>query len=405
MADSPDTPSAAIPDLSDNAESSDFVDVDEIIACTPLAEHKIRANHYFSWMGDDAPILKKPVNNIPEAIEALQAISLLLRFSRLFMGAKVMDFGAGTCWLSRDLALLGCDVTAVDISDRALALGKKFNERHPFAAQMSINYHAFDGENLDLPDESFDNIVCFSAFHHVAAETTLLKHFHRVLRPGGIAAFYESGPHHASTPASQMEMRQYGVIERGIDTDRIWRAAAEIGFADMKLAQFMPQPVLVSPTDFNEMLTGPTTVEFGPGFYNLRPFFLYKAGERALDSRSGQGLIAEITGLLTELPDGNFVGKLTIKNIGKALWLPSKLNKGGICLSSRLINAENKVVQPSYKSWWVIDREVAPGDSITVEIDIPAPPSPDLRLSIGLVAQRVAHFDGPGNARFLVSSP
>jgi SAM-dependent methyltransferase len=371
---------------------ADFIDAEEIVRNTPLAEHVKRADHYFAWMGDDAGILKKPYNSVAEAAETLQGMSLILRFSDLFPGARVMDFGAGSCWLARDLALLGCDVTAVDISEKALALGKRFNDKLPFAADMTIDYHVFDGENLGLPDGYFDNIVCFASFHHVAAEDQLLKHFHRVLRPGGIASFYEPGPNHSRHPQSQAEMRQYGVIERDIDIGRIWRSAQAAGFADIKLARFLPEPKLVGLAEFDAMLARPASVDFGTAYANVRPFFLYKAGLRELDSRFGRGLAAKIDAKLSGL-------KLHIEltNIGEARWLPSNRKKGGVCIASKLLDENGHVLDAHYCNWWVIDRDIEPGGSFTADVEVPAPPRPGLRLSLGLVADRVAHFDGPGN--------
>ena len=384
-------------------DPTDFVDVNAIIQKTSLAEHIARADHYFSWMGDDASILKKPFNNVAEAAETLQGVSLLLRFSDLFPGAKVVDFGAGTAWLSRDLALLGCEVTAVDISAAALELGKRANEKHPFAKEMSISYQSFDGANLDLPSNHFDNIICFSSFHHVAAEQALLQHFHRILRPGGIVSFYEPGPHHSRQPQSQQEMRHYGVIERDIDIDRIWQTASEIGFVDLRLAKYMPDPALVSMSDFARLLTEPVSLDLAPSYFNIRPFFLYKAGQRKLDSRFGRGLTASITAQTVALADGRFRATITLGNIGEASWLPSTTPKGGVCISSRLLDDQDHVLDAHFASWWVIDRHIEPGESFTVEVEIPAPPRPGLRLALGLVADRVAHFDGPGNIPCIIA--
>jgi len=370
----------------------DFIDAEQIIRTTPLEEHVKRADHYFAWMGDDAGILKKPFNSVAEAAETLQGMSLMLRFSDLFPGARVMDFGAGSCWLARDLALLGCDVTAVDISEKALALGKRFNDRLPFASEMTIDYHAFDGENLGLPNGYFDNIVCFASFHHVAAEDALLNHFHRVLRPGGIASFFEPGPNHSRHPQSQAEMRQYGVIERDIDIGRIWNSAQQAGFIDIKLARYLPEPSLVGLGEFDAMLAGPTTLDLGTAYANVRPFFLYKAGSRDLDSRFGRGLVARIEASLTR-----DTLHIELTNIGEALWLPSNRKKGGVCITSKLLDEENRVLEAHYCNWWVIDRDIAPGEKFVADVEVPAPPRKGLRLSLGLVADRVAHFDGPGN--------
>ncbi|MDO9713838.1 class I SAM-dependent methyltransferase [Paracraurococcus lichenis] len=379
-----------------------FVDVRSVMARYTLEEHAARADNYFAWMGDDASILKKPFNQIAEAVESLQALSLILRFSELFPGARVMDFGAGTCWLSRDLALLGCDVTAVDVSAKALALGRRHNERHPFAQDMRISYEVFNGRDLPLPDAQFDNIVCFSSFHHVADEPAVLAHFHRVLRPGGIVAFSEPGPQHSRQPQSQQEMRQYGVIERDIDVHAIWRTASALGFADLRLIRYMPEPDLVSLDSFEAMLAGPVSVEFARPYTNVRPFLLYKAGERAADSRMGRGLAGRIQATLAHQPDGGIRASVRVTNTGTARWLPSTQAWGGVCISSSLMDGDGIILDPHYATWWVIGRELASNESCDVEIDIPAPPRPGLRLSLCFVADRVARFEGADGAPYIL---
>jgi 2-polyprenyl-3-methyl-5-hydroxy-6-metoxy-1,4-benzoquinol methylase len=386
----------------DAVTAAALIDADALARDTPIDHHIARADHYFSWMDDRSPILKKPFNHAGEAAETLLGLSLLLRFADLFPGARVMDFGAGSCWLSRDLALLGCDVTAVDISRNALDLGRRFNDKHPFADEMTIDYHCFDGVNLGLPDGYFDTIVCFASFHHVADQDQVLRHFHRLLQPGGIAAFIEPGPVHSRQPQSQLEMRNYGVLERDIDVHRIWRTAEALGFSDIKLARYMPDPSLLGLAEFDAMLAGRSPVDLGPSYFNSRPFFLTKAGERRLDSRFGRGLVARISAEnLGPSADGVRLA-VRLDNIGSAVWLPSQRAKGGVCISSKLLDQDHRVLEAHYANWWVIDREVAPGESFSAEVTLTIAPAAGHFLSIGLVADRVAHFDGPGNLPCIV---
>ncbi len=42
-----------------------------------------------------------------------------------------------------------------------------------------------DAENLDLPDESFDGVVCESMFEHVEHPERVVSEIRRILRPGG----------------------------------------------------------------------------------------------------------------------------------------------------------------------------------------------------------------------------
>ena len=100
------------------------IDFRDVVARYSFAEHAARADHYFAALDLSSPVARKPFASPHEAAELCVGVAALLPDLLLFPGARVLDFGAGTCWMSRLLAMLGCHVTAVDVSRKALALGE-----------------------------------------------------------------------------------------------------------------------------------------------------------------------------------------------------------------------------------------------------------------------------------------
>ena len=94
----------------------------------------------------------------------------------------MLDFGAGGCWLSRILALLGCQVTATDISTKALQFGRELMDKDPLSKYLQIAYVPLLENRMPFADASFDRIVCFDALHHCADQKNVIREFHRVLR-------------------------------------------------------------------------------------------------------------------------------------------------------------------------------------------------------------------------------
>jgi SAM-dependent methyltransferase len=107
--------------------------------------------------------------------------------------ADVLDFGCGLGKASLELAPICKSVRGIDISD--VAVGKA-NERAAELGYGHCRYIAMNAEQLDFPDASFDVVFGMAIIHHldIAASCGEIR---RVLRPGGIAIFYEPLGHNA----------------------------------------------------------------------------------------------------------------------------------------------------------------------------------------------------------------
>ena len=94
---------------------------------------------------------------------------------RLRLG-RVLDLGAGTGKLTRQLIALGADVVAVEPGDEMRAVLAK--------AVPGVDVRAGSAEAIPLEDASVDAITVGQAFHWFRVDDAL-REMHRVLRPGG----------------------------------------------------------------------------------------------------------------------------------------------------------------------------------------------------------------------------
>jgi ubiquinone/menaquinone biosynthesis C-methylase UbiE len=104
------------------------------------------------------------------APDALAWIARRLRLDR------VLDLGAGTGKLTRQLMALGADVVAVEPGDEMRAVLAR--------SVPGVDVRAGSAEEIPLEDASVDAITVAQAFHWFRVNEAL-REMHRVLRPGG----------------------------------------------------------------------------------------------------------------------------------------------------------------------------------------------------------------------------
>ncbi|MCP5104195.1 MAG: class I SAM-dependent methyltransferase, partial [bacterium] len=191
------------------------------------------AEDYFKNIADPIPLLAKPFHNIFDGPQLLCKLGMLLSGLRLGKSMTVLDFGAGSCWLSRYLNELSCATISLDPSPSALKLGEKLFHDFPVMNTpiKKPRFLLFDGKKIELEDNAIDRIICFDAFHHVPNPDQVLAEFYRVLKPGGIVGFSEVGPSHSIAASSQMEMRNHNVLENDIVLEHFKEVARDTGFS------------------------------------------------------------------------------------------------------------------------------------------------------------------------------
>ena len=114
----------------------------------------------------------------------LQALSALLPFTNVPPHPAILDVGCGTGINLLELArvLAPCrTLVGVDLSPGMLEVAR----RKAAAAGIAATFQVGDAEALELPDGTFDLVVCNSAYHWFSDRARAIHQMARVLRPGG----------------------------------------------------------------------------------------------------------------------------------------------------------------------------------------------------------------------------
>lgn len=103
-------------------------------------------------------------------------------------GREVLELGSGSGEMTTLLARSGARVTAVDLSPASIALARRRARLH--GVDGAIDFVVAAGERLPLASERYDVVVGKAVLHHLEVDRAAAE-LHRVLRPGGRAAFAE----------------------------------------------------------------------------------------------------------------------------------------------------------------------------------------------------------------------
>lgn len=96
---------------------------------------------------------------------------------------QLLEVGCGIGVDSIQLARRGFQVTAVDLTESALAVARRFAT----CRGVTISFQLGNAEALEFPPESFDFVYSFGVLHHTPDIERSVAEVRRVLRPGGTA--------------------------------------------------------------------------------------------------------------------------------------------------------------------------------------------------------------------------
>lgn len=408
---------------------SGLIDPKERIAACSVEQLCASADRPHAGITDPVPLMAKPFGNLVEAPDNLYNLGLLLTGLHLARTMRVLDFGAGTCWLSRCFAQLGCATVSVDPSPAALAVGRRlFSEFPPLGGCIAEPvFLQFDGHRIDLPDASVDRVVCFDSFHHVPNQREVIAEFARVLRPGGIAGFSEPGLHHSRSASSQHEMRTHDVLENDMVLEEIRAIAESCGFTDLVL-RHAPDPLITVPWEHYRLAAGRGVLRF------LRPRLLLSLARfhrqlfRGLTSRSifylhkgpfvpdtrlsyvAVGGDAQVGGA-RELRHRLCADKLEVRgragetarvrlqlaNEGTLTWLHDNVVDYAIVkVGGHLLRADGSLVDYDFLRG-ALPQSVPPGGALPLEVAFALPDPGRYTLVLDLVSERIVWFEAVGS--------
>lgn len=110
-----------------------------------------------------------------------------LRFAGIRPGWRVVDVGAGTGVLSRDLArLVGVrgEVVALDRSRTLIVAGRRLARQAGLAGR--VRFRLAEAAALPFPDGRFDAALAMTLLLHVPEPEPVLRELRRVVRPDGV---------------------------------------------------------------------------------------------------------------------------------------------------------------------------------------------------------------------------
>jgi SAM-dependent methyltransferase len=151
----------------------------------------------------------------------------MLDLAHLEVGKSVLDIAAGDCDQSMAAAKrVGPSglVLAIDIADELLEIGAQSAREAGF---QNIQTRVMDGANLDLPDSSFDAVICRFALMYLPDPAAALRGMKRVLKPGGrvsVVVYGENGSPEFSCARSVVR-RHLGLPETGSDAHSLGETA------------------------------------------------------------------------------------------------------------------------------------------------------------------------------------
>lgn len=107
-----------------------------------------------------------------------------LELGKFKPGSKILEIGANMGQYTTLFAERGFQMTGIDLSDKAVEMGKK----NALALNLkNIDYFQADAEELSLfSDETFDGVVSFSTLRYVPNLKKALKEIYRVTKRNGV---------------------------------------------------------------------------------------------------------------------------------------------------------------------------------------------------------------------------
>ncbi len=146
----------------------------------PQVKSSMSSSHERGW---DGIYHRYPLRRLPWELGRPREVLVDLVESGRVRPSEALDLCCGAGTNPVYLAEEGFDVTALDISDRAVELAME--KAHQ--SRVHVNFLIGDFVSLPFKDEEYDFVFDFGCFHHVETgnRAAFIEGVHRVLEPGG----------------------------------------------------------------------------------------------------------------------------------------------------------------------------------------------------------------------------
>ena len=323
-------------------------------------------------------------------------------------GARIVDVGCGSGWLSEWLARFGYDVTGMDISPALIEISRERVSRAPYQVDgvtpLRCRFVAQDVETAPLA-ATFDAAVCYDSLHHFDNERAVLRHLSQMLRPGGQLFIMEGErPPDNSVTAGELRaaMEEYATLESPFSRAYLLEILDAHGFAVVgdyvSVNGLFPRNDLqdnylpVAPEPVNYLLCKKIT-SGGPA-------------SSVPDSRQPGRLSARIQaseGPQEVTAGGTLRLNFSVTNTGDTLWLVQRsAPRGTVRLGIKILDAHGATVE-EFHGKPMLPSALAPGEKVNLLLEHPAPRLPGAyTLEIDLLDQEICWFAQAGSVVYAV---
>lgn len=180
--------------------------------------------------------------------------------------SPVLDFGAGTGWISEFCVRLGLATVAFDIHGDLKACLENRARADARIDEQLLSFCHGDGHAMPFGEKFFGHLLCYDTLHHMHDYPKVFSEFFRVLKPGGRGIFVEPGARHSTSPETiafveTQKKHDPSWIERDVVLEEIDEIARGVGFSAGISIIPMPHPVVLptySMRDWSQFRNGDT---------------------------------------------------------------------------------------------------------------------------------------------------
>ncbi|HZI19892.1 MAG TPA: methyltransferase domain-containing protein [Pyrinomonadaceae bacterium] len=326
-------------------------------------------------------------------------------------GARLLDVGCGSGWLSEYFARLGYDALGIDISPDLVGMARERTSRVPYGVDhetpLRCEFRVHDIEAAPL-SEKFDAVVCYDSLHHFEDERAVVRHLAAMLDVGGQLFILEGArPPEGSETEELLRsvMEEFSTLESPFDEDYLRALLDAEGLA------VVGDYVSVNGLFEREMLEGDRlpleTLATDYHYLTCKKVCEGAPASTVPDSRRPSVLRASFAlreAPRTTLRPGELLTvPLAVSNEGDTLWLTGRTVRAGIVMPAARVFEAGGAPVAEFHGQPLLPRAVAPGETVGFDVDYRVPRrAGTYRLVLDMVAQHVCWFGERGSEPLVV---
>jgi hypothetical protein len=201
--------------------------------------------------------------------------------------------------------------------------------------------------------------------------------------------------------ASQMEMRNFKVIEDDVIIENLEVLARKAGFNTFEVGIYNPIPKFFSVAEFNYLLDKNPAEMIKPTLdfmENVRLIKITKDGNEVLNSLHSETLKCRIEG---EIINSNALVRIT--NNSDYTWLKSGSEVGSVNLVMHLLDEDKNTIKFDFQRFKLRETEICPGDCVEIVLPLPKFEKQFTYIELDLVSEHIAWFKFIGNEPLILS--